>query len=75
MMSDEFAYPYTDELGYTWTDMNGFQSEVGPCFVCNLPTNRVDINFHGRFCNSKECNQKIEEDLNKINAAMDIDKS
>ena len=74
----EFKYPYTDEYGYTWYDMSGFQGEVGPCFICNRLVDRVDIDFHGHFCNSKECNQQIEDDLNKINAAAeqrDIDKS
>ena len=71
MMAEEFKYPYTDEYGYTWYDMGGFAGEVGPCFICNRLVDRIDIDYHGHFCNSEECNQQIMDDLNKINSARE----
>ena len=35
----------------------------GPCFMCKELTYRIDIDFGGYFCNSKQCNRAIEEDL------------
>lgn len=75
MMAEEFNYPFRDERGTYWYDMSGFAGEIGPCFICNRLVDRIDIDYEGNFCNSKECNQFIEDDLNRINAAMDIDKS
>lgn len=64
-MSEEFEYPFTDKYGYTWYDMSGFAGDVAPCFICNRLVDRIDIDYHGNFCNSKECNDFIAEDLER----------
>jgi hypothetical protein len=40
-----------------------FMAEPMPCFICGLPTARLDINFGAAFCNSQACNKSIEDDL------------
>jgi hypothetical protein len=70
-MSNDFIYPLVDDYGYYWYDMSGFAGELGPCFICNRLVDRIDIDYHGNFCNSKECNDFIEEDLNRINSASE----
>lgn len=77
--SDQRTYPYLDAYGYVWFDPSGFQQHVyindtycpveSPCFVCGKLTERVDIDYHGVFCNSEECNEKITRDLEMINEA------
>ncbi len=78
--ASDITYPYTDEYGYYWYDPSGFRqfivTETGsrltiqsPCFICHTLTDRIDIDYHGVFCNSEECNKQIDDDLRSINEA------
>lgn len=61
-------YPRRDSYGTYWYDPSGFHSdEPHVCFICNRPTGRIDIDFHGAFCNSVECNEVIRQDLERLN--------
>lgn len=81
--ASELTYPYTDEYGYHWYDSSGFRQTIStetgrkpvksPCFICHKLTDRVDIDYHGMFCNSEECNKQIDEDLRRINEAAQND--
>lgn len=80
--ASETTYPYTDEYGYYWYDSSGFRQMIGtetgrfpiksPCFICHKLTDRVDIDYHGMFCNSEECNEHIAEDLRRVNDETQI---
>lgn len=66
--TDQLIYPYTDEAGFTWIDRSGMLTEEKyPCFMCKRPTTRVDIDFHGYFCNSYACNLQIDQELKNDN--------
>lgn len=57
-------FPYTDDIGLVWVDPDGFLAEkAGPCFICKVPTKRVDLAYEGHFCTSDECNEEIRKDL------------
>lgn len=61
-------YPGRDSYGTYWYDPSGFHSdEPHVCFICKQPTGRIDIDFHGAFCNSEECNEVIRLDLERAN--------
>jgi hypothetical protein len=61
-------YPGRDSYGTYWYDPSGFHSdEPHVCFICQRPTGRIDIDFHGAFCNSEECNEVIRLDLERAN--------
>lgn len=61
-------YPSWDSYGTYWYDPSGFHSdEPHVCFICGRPTGRIDIDFHGAFCNSEECNEVIRLDLEQAN--------
>ncbi|QJD50960.1 hypothetical protein KNV00_gp059 [Streptomyces phage Bmoc] len=61
-------YPSWDSYGTYWYDPSGFHSdEPHVCFICSRPTGRIDIDFHGAFCNSEECNEVIRQDLERAN--------
>ena len=61
-------YPGRDSYGTYWYDPSGFHSdEPHVCFICGRPTGRIDIDFHGAFCNSEECNEVIRLDLERAN--------
>lgn len=61
-------YPGRDSYGTYWYDPSGFHSdEPHVCFICQRPTSRIDIDFHGAFCNSEECNEVIRIDLERAN--------
>jgi hypothetical protein len=72
-MNNSVVYPYVDEYDYTWLDPSGFKHFVelngekkyvkSPCFICNRFTYRVDLDYHGIFCNSYVCNLVIQKDL------------
>lgn len=47
----------------------GSKSIKSPCFICHQLTDRVDIDYHGIFCNSEACNKQIDDDLRRINEA------
>jgi endogenous inhibitor of DNA gyrase (YacG/DUF329 family) len=78
-VTSDITYPYTDGYGYYWYDSSGFRQTVtteagsksilSPCFICGKPTDRVDIDYHGIFCNSEACNKQIDDDLRRINEA------
>jgi hypothetical protein len=62
-------YPMTDGYGTYWYDPSGMHSnEPGECFMCKKLTNRIDIDFHGYFCDSDECNEQIRIDLEMANS-------
>lgn len=84
MTAADITYPYTDEYGYYWYDSSGFRQTMpteawryspvkSPCFVCHQLTDRVDIDYHAVFCNSEECNKKIDEDLRRSNEEAQTD--
>ena len=57
-------YPCRDGYGDYWYDPSGIHSaNTGVCFICKQTTNRLDIDLHGFFCNSADCNNKVREDL------------
>lgn len=61
-------YPGRDSYGTYWYDPSGFHSdEPHVCFICQRPTGRIDIDFHGAFCNSEECNEVIRLELERAN--------
>ena len=61
-------YPRRDGYGTYWYDSCGMHEEtVHPCFTCDQPTHRLDINFHAYFCNSDECNEAVRLDLERLN--------
>lgn len=61
-------YPHRDGYGTYWYDPSGFHSDdPHVCFICGRPTGRIDIDFHGAFCNSEECNEVIRLDLERAN--------
>ncbi len=61
-------YPRRDGYGTYWYDSCGMHEEtVHPCFMCDQPTHRLDINFHAYFCNSDECNEAVRLDLERLN--------
>ncbi|QNN98457.1 hypothetical protein SEA_LILMARTIN_249 [Streptomyces phage LilMartin] len=61
-------YPGRDSYGTYWYDPSGFHSDdPHVCFICNRPTGRIDIDYHGAFCNSEECNEVIRQDLERLN--------
>ncbi len=61
-------YPGRDSYGTYWYDPSGFHSDdPHVCFICGRPTGRIDIDFHGAFCNSEECNEVIRQDLERAN--------
>jgi len=61
-------YPMRDGYGTYWYDPSGMHSdEPGECFMCRKLTNRIDIDFHGYFCDSEECNEAIRKDLERLN--------
>lgn len=61
-------YPSWDSYGTYWYDPSGFHSDdPHVCFICGRPTGRIDIDFHGAFCNSEECNEVIRLDLERAN--------
>lgn len=59
------TYPHEDEYGTLWLDRSGFYDASPPaeCFICHRSCNRLDVNFSAFFCNSQECNDTIERDL------------
>lgn len=69
----EINYPYMDDVGYTWIDPGGFflrflfmgkeAVQKAPCFICNRMTQRIDIDYHGYFCNSWPCIMTIHLEL------------
>lgn len=66
-------YPGRDSYGTYWYDPSGFHSdEPHVCFICNRPTGRIDIDFHGAFCNSEECNEVIRLDLERANGGPEV---
>lgn len=57
-------YPRHDSYGDYWYDASGLHSnDAGACFTCKRPTHRMDIDLHGFFCNSTECNDKYREQI------------
>ena len=67
-------HPYLDDTGTLWYDQNGFKAaNVGQCFICKHPTDRVDINFLTFFCNTGACNRRIETFLAKNGYESDYD--
>jgi hypothetical protein len=61
-------YPMRDGYGTYWYDPSGFHGDHEEnCFICGEFTNRVDIDYHGYFCNSDECNEVIRKDLERLN--------
>ncbi|AST15432.1 hypothetical protein SEA_SAMISTI12_247 [Streptomyces phage Samisti12] len=61
-------YPGRDSYGTYWYDPSGFHSDdPHVCFICGRPTGRIDIDYHGAFCNSEECNEVIRQDLERLN--------
>lgn len=59
-------YPRWDGYGTYWYDSSGMYSEEpAPCFMCKQLTHRLDIDFHGYFCNSDACNEAVRKDLEK----------
>lgn len=70
MEISEVVYPYTDALGDVWVDPSGLlYLTQRKCFICERWTNRMDIDFHGPFCNSYACNLTIELDLKEMTVA------
>ncbi|QDH94069.1 hypothetical protein SEA_EVY_235 [Streptomyces phage Evy] len=66
-------YPGRDSYGTYWYDPSGFHSDDSlVCFICQRPTHRVDIDFHGAFCNSEECNEVIRLDLERANGGPEV---
>lgn len=66
-------YPGRDSYGTYWYDPSGFHSDdPHVCFICQRPTGRIDIDFHGAFCNSEECNEVIRLDLERANGGPEI---
>lgn len=62
--------PWIDPLGFKWVSQEDtcgmYSDEAYPCFICKKDTHRLDINFHGYFCNSRACNDKIGEELERM---------
>ena len=83
--ASDIEYPYTDEYGYYWYDSSGFRQTVStetgrvpiksPCFICHQLTDRIDIDYHGTFCNSDACNKQIDDDLRGMYEAAQSDAS
>jgi hypothetical protein len=69
----EQDFPLIDAQGTTWLDPSGFKSTRGngPCFICERPTRRIDINYGAYFCDRQECRDRIRADLE----ALDYDES
>ena len=58
---------FIDELGFMMVDHAGMWIyKPGGCFVCRRMTHRFDMTFQAFYCDSRECNEKITEDLEKI---------
>lgn len=61
-------FPYVDEYGGMWLDHSGWYKErAQPCFICKKPTHRLDIDYHGYYCMSTECEDFIRKDLERAN--------
>ncbi|ASN73279.1 hypothetical protein SEA_WARPY_249 [Streptomyces phage Warpy] len=66
-------YPRWDSYGTYWYDPSGLHSDdPHVCFICQRPTSRIDIDFHGAFCNSEECNEVIRLDLERANGGPEV---
>ncbi|ASR77463.1 hypothetical protein FDI36_gp058 [Streptomyces phage NootNoot] len=60
-------YPRRDGDGTYWYDPSTLHTdEPGVCFMCKTPTHRLDIDYHGHFCGSDECNEAIRRDLEAL---------
>ena len=65
-MESTITYPLVDGYGCVWIDPSGFLERNGnseSCFICNRKTNRIDIDYHGYFCDSYACNLTIDRNL------------
>ncbi|QGH76505.1 hypothetical protein SEA_DAUBENSKI_238 [Streptomyces phage Daubenski] len=61
-------YPRRDGDGTYWYDPSTLHTdEPGICFMCKAPTHRLDIDYHGHFCGSDECNEAVVRDLERLN--------
>jgi hypothetical protein len=66
-------YPVRSITVTYWYDPSGFHSDDSlVCFICQRPTSRIDIDFHGAFCNSEECNEVIRLDLERANGGPEV---
>lgn len=66
-------YPKWDSYGTYWYDPSGFHSDdPHVCFICERPTSRVDIDFHAAFCGSEECNNRVRQDLERLNGGPEV---
>lgn len=66
-------YPKWDSYETYWYDPSGFHTDVASvCFICERPTHRLDIDFHAHFCGSDECNQRVREDLERLNGGPEV---
>lgn len=66
-------YPRRDGDGTYWYDPSTLHTdESGVCFICKRPTNRLDIDYHGHFCGSEECNDFIRQDLERLNGGPEV---
>ena len=61
---------YYDCSRVKWTDPGGLYSEnIGSCFICLLPTHRIDVGYEAYFCNSTACNARVDADLKALDKA------
>ena len=58
---------FIDELGFLMVDHCGMWVKTpGSCFVCKRLTHRLDTTFQTFYCDSRECNEWITEDLERL---------
>ncbi|AXH67389.1 hypothetical protein SEA_WOFFORD_255 [Streptomyces phage Wofford] len=61
-------YPMRDGYGTYWYDPSGFHADSeGECFMCKNLTSRIDIDYHGYFCDSHDCNEAVRKELERLN--------
>lgn len=65
-------FPRRDGDGTYWYDPSTFHGERGRCFICRELTHRIDIDYHGHFCGSDECNAEIIRDLERANGGPEV---
>jgi hypothetical protein len=66
-------YPYVDELGYYWATPTVFVTVPEFCFVCGNRTPFLDVCFEAHFCDSEECNEYINRQLEAAGPIEDFE--
>jgi hypothetical protein len=83
MVMKEFQHWHRDQLSKLVREKAGMKEEIpgqmsieeemgGPCFLCGSHTKNLDLDYEAWFCDTKECNDKIDADLAKHNKPQDI---